>query len=204
MIWLTNEKEVQIYINRGAEVIRDYELYTHLIQDPYLAYHSLNVARFSLQIGIAAGLSDNQLLTLACGGMCHDIGKIKIPKDILYKPGKLTGHEYELVKKHAEFGYKILKELGVPNEICEIARNHHERLDGSGYVGIMHPSELAQIVTVADIFSALTEQREYHKAYSTMEAIRIITQEKGVNRDYLRTLINHINEHATYIEQQAV
>ena len=82
MVWLKNEREVQECLTKGILETKNHGIYDHLIADEYIAYHSMNVARYGLQIGIAAGCTREELHLLAVGGICHDIGKIKISPEI--------------------------------------------------------------------------------------------------------------------------
>ena len=95
--------------------------------------HSLNVSLISRMIGMWQDYNADDLETLTLGGLLHDIGKSKIPPEIINKPGRLTPEEYELVKKHSEYGYELLKNQNVSVRIKKIALTHHERCDGSGY-----------------------------------------------------------------------
>ncbi len=194
MIRLANERSIQSYLTKSIDETKKRGLYEYLLRDKYVIYHSINVARYGIQIGIACQCYPEELNLLATGGICHDIGKIKINPDVLHKNEKLSKAEFQEIMHHTEYGYHILQKAYMSKEVCEIARDHHERLDGSGYTGFLRPGKLTQIITVADIFSALTENREYHKACSIDDAIKIILNEKGIRREYLDLLINNLAE----------
>ena len=116
------------------------------------------------------GWSTSDQYTMAAAGLVHDIGKTKIPLAILDKPGKLTDQEFELIKQHPVFGYEILHEREeVTDEIKHMTFHHHEFMDGSGYPeGLtaveLHP--MVRVMTICDIFAALTEKRSYKEALS--------------------------------------
>ena len=134
-----------------------------ILTDP-LYSHCLNVGLISRMIGrwLKLGREELNLLTLA--GLLHDIGKIKIPDEVLNKPGKLTDSEFALIQRHPIFGYDILKKQPLDPRIKKAALMHHERCDGSGY-----PSKLtdkfiddyAMIVGIADVYDAMTAARSY-------------------------------------------
>lgn len=120
--------------------------------------------------------------------LVHDIGKIRIPAEILTKPSKLTFEEYELVKTHPRVGFEILKSIEFPWPIAEIVYQHHEKLDGSGYPRGLRGSEihpLALILTVADVVEAMVSDRPYRKALPVETAFAEIEAFKGMHYDPL-------------------
>ena len=102
-------------------------------RDPYTAGHQERVANLAVAIAQDLNLSEEQINGIRMAGMIHDIGKMNIPAEILSKPTKLSHIEFELIKSHAEIGYRILKTIEFPYPIAKIAYQHHERIDGSGY-----------------------------------------------------------------------
>lgn len=101
----------------------------------------------------------------------HDVGKIKLPKNVLFKAGKLDDDEFEEMKKHPEYGYETLQELNLPEE-AEIVLRHHERLDGTGYPnGETNLSSAVQILSAADVFDAMTVDRPYRKLISRKDVL---------------------------------
>ena len=109
--------------------------------------------------------------------MLHDYGKILIPKEILYKQGTLTEDEKKIMELHAELGYELLKQQGVNENVLSLIKYHHQKPDGSGYPAIKNDFEYnlsSQILEAADMYSALTEERAYHKAYSKEDALNIV------------------------------
>lgn len=148
------------------------------VYDQYTFSHGINVATIAALIGINVGLDERQLADLTLGAFLHDIGKMKIPRNILYKPGKLTAIEYEMVKRHAPLGFKLIADgLKLPDVISLIALDHQERCDGSGYPRGLIDKEIslfAQIVSIADVYDALTSDKIYNKSYTPNDAIRIM------------------------------
>lgn len=143
-------------------------------QDDYTFAHSVNVCVLSLMTGITMGYSEDQLKELGVGAILHDIGKMKVPPEILNKPGKLNAEEFNIMKKHSGYGYDIIVSGGSMGDLpAIIAHQHHENLDGSGYpLGISGDdfSEFAQIVSIADKFDALTANRVYRPPLPAHEA----------------------------------
>jgi len=147
--------------------------------DDYTFEHSIHVCMLSLIMGIGVGYNIRRLKDLGIGAILHDIGKLRIPENILKKPAKLTDEEFEEIKKHTIYGYGILKQNKNISMISAfIAIGHHERYDGSGYpMHLKHENihECARIVAVADVFDALTTDRVYRKKMKLNEAIEYIT-----------------------------
>lgn len=135
------------------------------IRDLYLYSHSLNVAMYSIALGMAKGYNTQQLMDLGIGALLHDIGKTQIPIEILEKRGLLTEEEMTLIKKHAIYGYDILrKEEGFSLLSAHCALQHHERLLGQGYprgIDGEQIHEYAKIVAIADVYDALISHRVY-------------------------------------------
>jgi len=173
------EKELVYRLSRAAE-FRDPETGAHIQR---MAHYSQLIAR---RLGLGAVV---ERLVLEAAPM-HDVGKIGIPDQILLKPGKLTEHEFELMKDHARIGYELLK--GSASEVlqagAEIAHSHHEKYDGSGYprglTGDAIPL-MGRIVAVADVFDALTSSRPYKQAWSLDVAYAYLEGGKGGHFDPL-------------------
>lgn len=133
-------------------------------KDAYTRGHSDRVSAYSVLIGAALGLSEDDLKTLKIGGLFHDIGKIGIPDSILLKTDKLDDEEYSEIKNHPAIGAHILSNATIFKDIIPIVKHHHERFDGHGYPGKLKGEEipyLARIATVADSFDAMTSKRSY-------------------------------------------
>lgn len=134
-------------------------------KDDYTYRHNIAVGAISSLIGQWLQLSEKDVLQLSTAGLLHDVGKMRIPESILNKPSRLTKQEFELMKKHTVFGYEIIKDTPGTNERQAIvALQHHERMDGSGYPFGLHEEKIdlfSRIVSVADVFHAMTSQRVY-------------------------------------------
>ena len=152
------------------------------IRDPYTAGHQRKVAEIAVEIAHHLGLDDDKIKAIKYAGLTHDIGKIAIPSEILTKPGKLTELEYEMIKRHPEIGYKILKDIDFPWPVAEIVYQHHERLDGSGYPRGLKNGEIlfeARILAVADVVEAMSSHRPYRPALGIEVAIEEIKKNRG-------------------------
>ncbi|MGV3075665.1 HD-GYP domain-containing protein [Clostridium baratii] len=148
-------------------------------KDEYTYRHSVSVATFSLAIGISINLTIKDLKELFIGALLHDIGKLFIPSSILLKKGSLTKEEFEIMKGHPRKGYNylILKNLGISNKALRICLEHHERIDGTGYPNNLKRDEigiLSKIVSIADVYDALTSNRSYRAPLSAAEALDYI------------------------------
>ena len=155
-------------------------------RDPYTAGHQQRVAKLSVAIAQELGWSERRIEGLQLGAMIHDIGKIKIPADILSKPGRLTQIEYELIKSHPGTGYDILKNIAFPWPVAGIVHQHHERIDGSGYPqGLIGEQiiEEAKIVAVADVVESMASHRPYRPALGSEAAMAEIEEGKGIRYD---------------------
>jgi HD-GYP domain-containing protein (c-di-GMP phosphodiesterase class II) len=140
------------------------------LSDPYTRGHSDRVSMLAVALGLDLGLSSRELEILKDAGVLHDIGKIGISKDVLNKPGRLSGEEFELIKQHVTFGYNILKPLDIP-ELLEITLLHHERIDGRGYPdGRTDYPLLVKVLQIADVWDALTSDRPYRGAMPITKA----------------------------------
>lgn len=151
--------------------------------DNYIFIHSLNVTLYSLAIGMELKLTTKELEILGLGAIFHDIGKLKIPLDVLMKPGKLSDEEYETIKRHAEDGFEILRKVHtIPLLVAHCAYQHHERNNGSGYPRGLQGQDIhyfGKIIAVADVFDAVTSNRVYRKAMLPSEALEILYAGSG-------------------------
>ncbi|MDF2723476.1 MAG: hypothetical protein K0Q59_3151 [Paenibacillus sp.] len=139
---------------------------THLERhDEYTYRHSIGVALISRLIGKAKGLQAEELLELTSAAFLHDIGKTKIPDEIINKPGRLTPEEFTLMKNHTIYGFELIKGTsGIPHRQALVALQHHEREDGSGYPYGLKGADIdphSKIIAVADVFHAMISKRVY-------------------------------------------
>ncbi|OGR34552.1 MAG: hypothetical protein A2051_13805 [Desulfovibrionales bacterium GWA2_65_9] len=148
--------------------------------DEYTYTHSINVSILAVLLGKHLGLDKPTLLKLGLAGMYHDVGKAKIPESILNKPGKLTGGEFQAMKAHPLEGYKIMqKQVDLDPEILRAVVEHHERHDGSGYPrGLMSEDigRFSRIISVVDVYDALTSRRVYKDAMAPAKALGMMYQ----------------------------
>jgi HD-GYP domain-containing protein (c-di-GMP phosphodiesterase class II) len=136
----------------------------HGHRDPFTVKHQNRTAKLAAGIAVRLGLCPLRVEILRLASIVHDIGKIAVPADILGKPGDLSEHEFAIVKTHCAIGHDVLRHLQAPFPMAEIAFQHHERLDGSGYPrGLTGENILleARILAVADVFDAMTSNRPY-------------------------------------------
>lgn len=155
--------------------------------DDYTFGHSVNVCLLSLLTGISLGYDRKELIALGVGALLHDVGKSKIPPEILQKPGKLTPEEFALVKSHTVLGYQLLRKAGIESASCVVAYQHHERYLGQGYPQGLKGKEIhefAAICGVADVFDALTADRCYRRAYPVHEAYEFVAGAGNFLFDY--------------------
>jgi response regulator RpfG family c-di-GMP phosphodiesterase len=155
-------------------------------KDPYTATHSERVTQIAMQFGKALRLSENQLGILEFAALLHDVGKIAIPDSILRKPGKLDDDEFNIVKRHPIRSAEIICCVESLDVIATIVRHHHERWDGRGYPDHISGeaiSLLSRIITLADVFEALTSDRSYRSAMPLDEVRRIIYEGLGQHFD---------------------
>lgn len=151
-------------------------------RDPYTQGHQVHVASLSEAIARSLGFDEEMVRLIELSGEVHDIGKIKVPAEILTKPGRLTALEYELVKQHCQVGANILGKASLPWPVTEVTLQHHERLDGSGYPFGLKGDDIimpARIVAVADVVEAMMNHRPYRPALGAEVAISEIVAGKG-------------------------
>lgn len=149
-------------------------------RSPFTAMHSAGVAETAVCLAELLGMSEEECKTMKIAGYLHDLGKLKIPDSILEKPGKLTEEEFNIMKEHAYYSYILLSEVEGFEKIAVWAAWHHEKLNGKGYPFHLKPDEIplgARIMTVADIFSAITEDRPYRRGMEAEQVIRILKED---------------------------
>jgi response regulator RpfG family c-di-GMP phosphodiesterase len=152
------------------------------IRDPYTDGHQKRVSQLAVAIGREMALPESRLLGLRLGSMIHDVGKIRVPAEVLSKPGKLSSIEMSLVREHALAGYEIVKDVSFPWPLADFVLQHHERLDGSGYPNGLKGDEIlleAKILAVADVVEAMFSHRPYRAALGLAAAVEEIRSNRG-------------------------
>jgi response regulator RpfG family c-di-GMP phosphodiesterase len=155
-------------------------------RDPYTTGHEQRVGDLAAAIGSKLGYREEKLYGLRIGGYLHDVGKIAVPSELLTKPGRLAPNEYSLIQGHAQIGYDILSGIDFPWPVAEMARQHHERLDGSGYPRGLKGEEIlpeVRILSVADVVEAMMSHRPYRPAIGLAEALREVERGRGTRYD---------------------
>lgn len=155
-------------------------------KDRYTRGHTERVTHYSIITARELGLSTDELKKVEIASLLHDVGKIGIPDTILRKPGKLTDEEFEIVKAHPVRGSEIMAPIGAMKEIIPGIRDHHERYDGLGYPDKLKGKEislLGRIISVADVFDALTTDRPYRGAVSVDETLEYLQSNAGYQFD---------------------
>lgn len=161
------------------------------VSDEYTFKHSVDVAAMAITLGKKMGLSKDRLTEIGTAGILHDIGKIKIPNEILNKNGKLTNEEFRIIKNHPVYGYSMLKDRDTVSEnIRRAILHHHEKYMGGGYPANLKGDTIplyGRILCVVDVFDALVTDRPYHKARTLVDAIEIMyTMYENFDMDILK------------------
>jgi len=156
-------------------------------KDAYTSEHSLNVGLLAISFGRHLGLAEEELNHLGFAAMLHDVGKMRIPDEVLNKKGQLTDDEFKLMKSHAQIGRDILlSHKDIYHGATDVAFGHHEALDGSGYPRKLKASGISaftRMVTLCDIYDAVTSDRVYKKGQSSLKALKILHDNKGSKFD---------------------
>jgi HD-GYP domain-containing protein (c-di-GMP phosphodiesterase class II) len=156
-------------------------------QDEYTAEHCINVSILAAAFGKHLGLLEGEIRNLALCGLLHDVGKTRIPDDILNKPGALTPKEFDVMRQHTTHGRTIL--MGTSNSLntaVDVAFSHHERMDGSGYPRALQAQQIpyfAKIIGLVDTYDAITSNRVYDSGRASMQALDIIHKHRGTQFD---------------------
>ena len=164
------------------EVVRLTEFMSRIIdyRSPFTAMHSAGVAATASILAELSGMSEDECKMMRIAGYLHDVGKLKIPDEILEKPGKLTDEEFNIMKEHAYYTWIILKDIRGFEQIKTWAAFHHEKLNGTGYPFHLSESELplgTRIMAVSDIFSAITEDRPYRKGMDRAKVVAVLQED---------------------------
>ena len=179
------EEQAQCYVAQlESALMRTVGVATALIEmrDPYTAGHERRVSEIAAAIGRELGWDARRVEGLRVAGQLHDIGKISTPAEILAKPGKITAAEYSLIKEHPQAGYDALKDVAFPWPVAEVAWQHHERMDGSGYPRGLRGDEIlleARIMSVADVVEAMASHRPYRPGQGIDKALEEIERGSG-------------------------
>jgi putative nucleotidyltransferase with HDIG domain len=155
-------------------------------RDPYTAGHQKRVAEISMAIARKLQWAEERVQALYMAAMVHDIGKMSVPSEILTKPSRLTNIEMQLVQGHVDSGYQILKDIPFPWPIADMVRQHHERLDGSGYPQGLKGDQICpegRILAVADTIEAMSSHRPYRPGLGLDAAMKEIRAEAGSKLD---------------------
>ena len=171
--------------------------------DSYTFGHCERVAGYAVALARELGLDEEQQTTIRLGAYLHDVGKVRVPHEILNKPSALTADEFQVIQKHPIWGLELLATVEFPWDIKPIIRWHHEKYDGSGYPDRLRGDEIpvsAQIICIVDVYDALTTTRSYRGALSHPEALIKIRESSGwwrpdVYQAFMRTL-NKVSEAA--------
>lgn len=172
--------EIDSLVQRNsAAILSVARLKTH---DDYTYMHSVAVCALMLSLANQMGLDKEQTRLAGIGGLMHDLGKAAMPLDILNKPGKLTDAEYLVMKKHTIVGATILQDSGAEAEVIDIALNHHEKINGTGYPNQLPAekiSQLARMAAICDVYDAVTSERAYKKPWEPANTIREMSKWDG-------------------------
>jgi putative nucleotidyltransferase with HDIG domain len=181
--------------------------YTIDAKDRYTSGHSQRVANYSLELAKRMGKSEEEQKVIFYAGLLHDVGKIRVPEEVINKPGKLTDDEFNLIKMHPVSGYHILKDIYEDKRISAGAKFHHERYDGTGYPNGLSGEnipEIARIIGVADAYDAMASNRSYRNALP-QEVVRSEI-EKGIGKQFdpeiAKIMLQMIDEDTEYRMRQ--
>jgi len=198
---LTQEKLTEAFSSIVSALVTAVEA-----RDPYTAGHEGRVAEIACAIGQEMGWSEERLTALRMAAMVHDIGKISVPIRILVKPGMLSERERKLLNAHPDTGYAILRDIPFDYPVAEIMRQHHEKLDGSGYPRGLRDKEIlpeSRVLTVSDIVEAMACNRPYRKAIPLPEVIQEIERQAGhqLDAEVVRVCVRLLQEKRDVLPQ---
>ncbi len=183
--WLAENdlKEANMKLQSMLDKIAGALTCTLEIRDPHTAGHQNRVAKLSCAMASRMGLENGALEKVKIAAMIHDIGKIYVPSELLSKPTKLMDVEMNLIKYHSQAGYEILRSVDMPWPIADVVRQHHERIDGSGYPEGLCGQQIlleSQIIAVADVYEAMISHRPYRPSLGNQAAIDELSRNRGV------------------------
>ena len=154
--------------------------------DEYTSEHCLNVCVLAIAFGRQLGKSEDELEQLGLCGLLHDVGKMRVPKEVLHKPGKLTPKEWKIMQAHTVHGRNLLMSTSGMGQTVEVAYSHHERVDGGGYPRRLQAHQIpeyAKIIAIVDAYDAMTAKRCYSAAIKPSVAIKHIYNDRGAHFD---------------------
>ena len=169
------------------------------MRDPYTAGHQSRVSEIAVAISREMGWPEDKIQGLRIAASVHDVGKISIPAEILTKPSRLTGPEWAMLREHPETGYTILKDIPFVLPVAEIVRQHHEKLDGSGYPFGLKGDDIlpeAQVLAVADIAEAMASNRPYRQGIDLSKVLETLESQAGtqLNAEMVRICVDLFKE----------
>jgi PAS domain S-box-containing protein/putative nucleotidyltransferase with HDIG domain len=183
---ITERKHKEDALRKAVNGIIQAMTLTVETRDPYTSGHQTRVARLAEMIALEMNLSQDKVEGIKMAAAIHDIGKISVPAEILSKPSKLTDIEFQLIQVHPEAGYNIVKDIEFPWPIAKMIRQHHERINGSGYPQGLKGEEIipeTKILSVADVVEAIASHRPYRPAYGLDIALKEISDMRGILYD---------------------
>ncbi|NEU04740.1 MULTISPECIES: HD-GYP domain-containing protein [Clostridium] len=200
-VGMFNKTTTKEYLNRVTDLINyilddgdiNKSLFDIKTYDNYTMIHSVDTGVMAAFMGIGIGLKKNELNDLVVGGILHDVGKVKVPISVIDKKGPLTSEEFEEIKKHPLYGIEILeKNIAIPESALKIVEQHHEKVNGKGYpygLSDLQINKKAKIVSVCDVYDAVSSDRSYRKRFSPKEAYELILSDSGrsFDEDVVRT-----------------
>ncbi|MBF0343792.1 MAG: HD domain-containing protein [Nitrospirae bacterium] len=194
---IMSDAEIDIH-----ELVEISKLYSHVIdfRSSFTALHSAGVSAVSSLLAQLVGFSSIECQMMSVAGYLHDIGKLSVPTELLEKQGKLTENEFNIMKHHVYQSYRILASVKNMETINSWASFHHERIDGSGYPFHLRGKDLpigARIVAVADVFTAITEDRPYRKGMTEEQSLRLLQElaaQNALDSDIVSIAISYIGE----------
>ncbi len=194
----------------SSDVFSIASLFRHIVdfKSPFTATHSTGVAECAVLLARKFGLTDSEIVQMEIAGYFHDLGKLAIPNAILEKPGSLTRDQFAVIRQHTYFTYSVLNTIGGLDQIARWAAFHHERLDGSGYpfhIGADRLDIGARIMTVADLFTAVAEDRPYRKGLERDKIAKILVSQanrNGIDRRIATLLLDHFDEISAQVREK--
>jgi putative nucleotidyltransferase with HDIG domain len=152
------------------------------MRDPYTAGHQRRATELACAIAAGIGMSPDRITGLRVAGLIHDIGKVRVPAEILTNPDGLSEAEFAIIRTHPSLGYEILKTIEFPWPVADIVYQHHERIDGSGYPQGLRGENIvreARVLAVADVVEAIASHRPYRPALGIEHALQEISNNRG-------------------------